>query len=69
MIDKTGARLWYGQQRASGRSAIARNAFASPILAAFRFPGLMTRAARLELWSRLGTQTLNPEQCVALALP
>jgi hypothetical protein len=37
MIDKTGARLWYGQQRASGRSAIARNAFASSILAAFGF--------------------------------
>ena len=47
MIDRTGARLWYGQERANGRSAIARNAFAFSILARKRFPDLMTRAARV----------------------
>jgi hypothetical protein len=54
MIDQTGARLWYGQPRASGRSAIARNAFASSILAAMVSGPHDARPARLELWSRLG---------------
>jgi len=53
MIDRTGARLWYGQERANGITATACRVSLLSMIPRYapEFPALMTRAARPRLWS------------------